>query len=174
MRIDITDLVKKTGKEEHYSVESALKSIKSGESYPIRKIEPFTLTVNNVAGNRLLCTGKTKATLEMRCDRCLTAVEQVVPVRIERTYPIKDGAVTQDEEDPVSGIVEDAIDTDILIEDEIRIGLPVKVLCQPDCKGLCPVCGNNLNEGECGCERTVGSLQMAKALEGIFDELKEV
>lgn len=39
------------------------------------------------------------------------------------------------------------------MEDIIRLNIPVKPLCRPDCKGLCPVCGKDLNLGECECSK---------------------
>ena len=45
--------------------------------------------------------------------------------------------------------------------------------CKEDCKGLCPVCGTNLNEKECGCDRTVADPRMA-AIQDIFKNFKEV
>ena len=41
------------------------------------------------------------------------------------------------------------------------LALPDYVLCDPACKGLCPVCGADLNDGECGCERTVPDPRLA-------------
>ena len=38
------------------------------------------------------------------------------------------------------------------VTNEIRLGIPMKVLCREDCKGLCPKCGHDLNEGPCGCD----------------------
>jgi len=46
---------------------------------------------------------------------------------------------------------EPTIDLDSDIRDEIILGYPIKPLCKPDCKGLCPKCGKNLNEGSCQC-----------------------
>ena len=43
------------------------------------------------------------------------------------------------------------LDTDALLRDDILLELPSKLLCKDSCKGLCPKCGKNLNEGECGC-----------------------
>ena len=44
-------------------------------------------------------------------------------------------------------------DLDPLITEDIFLDLPSKLLCSEDCKGLCPVCGKNRNEGDCGCEK---------------------
>ena len=45
------------------------------------------------------------------------------------------------------------IELDPLVEEQIALALPPYPVCQDGCKGLCPVCGANLNEGECGCDR---------------------
>lgn len=44
------------------------------------------------------------------------------------------------------------LDTDALLRDDILLELPSKFLCKESCKGLCPKCGKNLNEGDCGCD----------------------
>ena len=66
-----------------------------------------------------------------------------------------------------------SIDTDALLRNEISLNWPVKILCREDCKGLCPVCGRNLNEGDCGCDTFVPDPRMA-ALKDIFERSKEV
>ncbi len=43
------------------------------------------------------------------------------------------------------------IDLDSAIAEEIILDLPVKPLCKPDCLGLCPNCGSDLNQEKCGC-----------------------
>ena len=44
------------------------------------------------------------------------------------------------------------LDLDELIRTDILLELPTKFLCKEDCKGLCPTCGKNLNEGACDCQ----------------------
>ena len=44
------------------------------------------------------------------------------------------------------------MDLDELIRTDILLELPTKFLCKEDCKGLCPTCGKNLNEGACNCQ----------------------
>ena len=65
------------------------------------------------------------------------------------------------------------LDVDTLINNEILINMPVKVLCKEECKGICPVCGGNLNEKECGCDTFVPDPRMA-AIKDIFNANKEV
>jgi uncharacterized protein len=48
----------------------------------------------------------------------------------------------------------DEIDLDQLMKEQFQLSLPMKPLCSDDCKGLCPVCGKNLNRDTCTCSRT--------------------
>lgn len=60
-----------------------------------------------------------------------------------------------DEEDFEDYIVieGDELDLDELIYSDIILLTPTKFLCKEDCKGLCPTCGKNLNEGDCACAK---------------------
>ena len=170
MQIDLTGICKKPGAVKTVSVTSELRSVEAGVPCTVKQFSPFDLTITNMAGSRLSVTGKTEATVLMNCDRCLNEVERTLHLRIERTYPIFEETVVPDEEDPVGGITDNILYPDELLQDELLLSLPSKVLCKENCKGLCPVCGADLNNGDCGCVKTTGSLQMAKALENIrFD-----
>ena len=45
------------------------------------------------------------------------------------------------------------VDTDEILLAQVALEMPSKNLCRPDCKGLCPKCGADLNEGDCGCPK---------------------
>ncbi len=47
----------------------------------------------------------------------------------------------------------DQLDLDELVLSDILLSLPTKILCNEDCKGLCPVCGKDLNIGNCECKK---------------------
>jgi uncharacterized protein len=55
------------------------------------------------------------------------------------------------EDDDMYPIVDDRVDLGPLVRDAIVLELPMAPLCRDDCAGLCPVCGANRNEGDCGC-----------------------
>ncbi|KXL51792.1 hypothetical protein CLNEO_28590 [Anaerotignum neopropionicum] len=92
---------------------------------------------------------KGKTEVNLRCDRCLA------PVRKELCFEIKERFAHtgrgNEETETFSG---DQIDLTDFVKRSIISSLPMKILCSEDCKGLCPVCGKNLNEGECGCDTT--------------------
>ena len=65
------------------------------------------------------------------------------------------------------------LDVDTLVYDEVLIELPYQVLCSEDCKGLCKVCGQDLNSGSCQCDQQVLDPRMA-VIRDIFNNFKEV
>lgn len=71
------------------------------------------------------------------CSRCLSEFD--IPFEKNMNFIYK-----------LSG--EYTIDLDDKIKDEIILDYPMKMLCKPDCQGLCPQCGKNLNEGPCCCK----------------------
>lgn len=82
------------------------------------------------------------------CDRCLANISRKFVLPFCQVF-YKDGA--GDGEYFYSGSKLDATKS---VNDEIVLGLPSGLLCKPDCKGLCPKCGTNLNEAQCDCDKT--------------------
>ena len=65
------------------------------------------------------------------------------------------------------------LDVEQLLYNEILVGWPMKVLCSEDCKGICSVCGQNLNEGSCDCEDTSLDPRMS-VIRDLYKNFKEV
>jgi len=66
-----------------------------------------------------------------------------------------EGELEVDDDDLSTAYYEgDAIDLDQLIREQLYLALPMKPLCTETCRGLCPLCGINLNRSACACERT--------------------
>lgn len=87
--------------------------------------------------------------LRMTCARCLKELEQKNHYHFEHIL-VRELANNNDDYIVAEGDVVDMSETaltDILLE------LPSKVLCSEDCKGLCPVCGADLNVSDCSCEQ---------------------
>ena len=75
---------------------------------------------------------------------------------------------TPEAADEMSFVTGYELDTDALVGNEILINWPMKVLCHEDCKGICTVCGKDLNDGECGCDTFVPDPRMA-VIKDIFN-----
>ena len=86
--------------------------------------------------------GKIKCRRSFICDRCLTQSTQ------DQVYEF-------DEELEIEEIEDNIADLNQIVRDTIIASQPIKNLCREDCKGLCSICGKNLNEGDCNCDRFV-------------------
>ncbi|MGG1311253.1 MULTISPECIES: YceD family protein [Cohnella] len=101
-------------------------------------------------------SGHLACKLQLACSRCLEPIEYDCQVSFQETFKIVPKEVAergeQDDEDfvPIHG---ERLDLRPYVEEELLLHLPYALLCREDCKGLCPECGQNLNRGECGCNR---------------------
>jgi len=113
-------------------------------------------------GKEVLVKGSFKTKIQLVCSRCLKEFPYNLTTKVEETYlwnapiqrVISSGDVIKLQEDDFKFILEkESLFLDPLVEENIRLSLPVKPLCRPDCKGLCPVCGHDLNLGPCECSK---------------------
>ncbi|MCH3968424.1 MAG: DUF177 domain-containing protein [Atopobiaceae bacterium] len=115
----------------------------------------YDLMLTN-AGEGILVTGLLTAHVEGTCDRCLEAACFDVAGEVDEYYLYEAPAEEDqgdDEDDVDFSLVldDDTIDLTDALTSALLMETPFVVLCTPDCKGLCPTCGANLNEGDCGC-----------------------
>jgi uncharacterized protein len=102
--------------------------------------------------------GRTETTLEVPCSRCVEPM--VVPVDTSfdlryqpHTTNTGEGEQEIEEDDLTTAFYQhDEIDLEQLMREQFYLALPMKPLCTPDCRGLCPTCGTNLNRGGCDCK----------------------
>ena len=92
--------------------------------------------------------GKVTAVLDAPCARCLEPVREAFSVDVEYSV-IRDGEESEEDALIAEG---EKIDLGSLAEEILFTNLPLRLLCREDCKGLCPICGKNLNEEPCRCE----------------------
>ncbi|HEX3795779.1 MAG TPA: DUF177 domain-containing protein [Acidimicrobiales bacterium] len=90
--------------------------------------------------------GTVDAPWEGICRRCTLPVAGWLHLNVHERFGV--GAGDEDEMYPVT---DDTIDLGPMVRDSIVLELPMAPLCREDCKGLCPQCGADRNEGECGC-----------------------
>jgi uncharacterized protein len=95
----------------------------------------------------VLVTGTLHATLAGECGRCLDPVRGELRVEIVELFAYP-GSLTEEttEQDEVDRIVDDLIDVEPVVRDTVVLGLPITPLCRPDCAGLCPTCGQRLDD----------------------------
>jgi uncharacterized protein len=102
----------------------------------------------------LLLQGSFSGETTLECVRCLSAFEQGLVWEMTELYAFDSRSVT----DSGLFIPDDAhLDLQELIREYALLEFPIKPVCKPDCKGLCTVCGENLNERDCGHRPEQGS-----------------
>lgn len=143
------------------------------ETYPIVSKAPCRMTFSNIGTSKALIEGKTEITFQMFCSRCLKPVEETINLDFSREVFSPDAVNAENDEDIEDFMEGYECNIENLINNEIIINMPMKVLCKPDCKGICKQCGADLNEGECGCDTFVPDPRMA-AIKDIFNANKEV
>lgn len=149
MRIPISQILGRNGTSQNFTVSE---QIEDTTGYPgvVVFLEPVKIEgiLTNVDDNIVLdAIGETEA--ELPCSRCLAPVKVKVNFKLNEEF-IHTG-VLNEEAETFSG---DQLDLSEVVKRNILSTLPMKVVCREDCKGLCPVCGKDLNEGDCGCNRT--------------------
>lgn len=103
------------------------------------------VTLESVAGG-VSVAGSLCAPWVGECRRCLEPASGTLRIQVLEHYTEGgDGSDTYP-------LVDDVVDLEPMIHDAILLELPLAPLCRTDCRGLCPRCGANLNEEDCGCE----------------------
>ncbi len=104
--------------------------------------------VTNHSGLVLL-DGVVEPNLTVACARCGADINYNEPILLNAK--ITDKLANEDEDEFI--IMQDfAIDIEEIVRTALILELPTRYLCDEDCKGICPKCGKNLNEGDCGCD----------------------
>lgn len=172
MLINLSDVLSEQHKSVDVTVMPDLESVrlKSG-AYPVIRKEPVHVAVTHLKGKELEIRTDTKLTILIPCDRCLKDVEYEFPLHIRRYVDLGCSDAELKEGFDESGFIDGYhLDVDDMLFHEILAGWPTKVLCREDCKGICSMCGRNLNEGDCGCEDTGSDPRMAVVRE-LFENL---
>lgn len=87
-----------------------------------------------------------------QCAKCAKQICKKLDVPVEHYLTAQ--LNNEDNDDYI--LVEDMVlDLNELVSEDIFLSLPSRFLCKPDCKGLCPICGKDLNEGKCACKKEI-------------------
>lgn len=116
-------------------------------------------------GTDYIVDGKVKTVLNLNCDLCLSAFETKLDFDLNEVF-----SETPDSDEEIWELSDKTIDLKPAVIANIILNMPMQVLCSDDCKGLCPKCGQNLNDGDCGCDRGYVNPQFEKLLNLFNDD----
>ncbi len=102
---------------------------------------------------KIQAEGTVKTGIQRPCDRCLSPVEFLIEAPFKEIY--FSAGTTQDNflQDEWISFKNEVIDIEPEVVKSLIMALPMKVLCDENCHGLCLSCGKNLNTGKCGCSQ---------------------
>lgn len=108
-------------------------------------------------GSKYRLVGRIDANLRVDCGRCLEPFQMAVGIDVDLLYlPFSDNSGESDfriEESDLRAAYyrDEEIDLGQLVTEQLRLALPMKLLCRDECQGLCSVCGGNRNQHLCQC-----------------------
>jgi uncharacterized protein len=180
MRVKVEEIREK-GLELEEAVPAAFLNEALAQAPGFKLKRPGTLKARfDKVSDEVLVKASLDCELETPCKRCVEAVALPMVVAFSLALvpenKLDDGADDEGEDDgggqragtfafddadhePFDG---KRIEMDPFVREQLLLALPVSVLCREDCKGLCMICGNNLNERECGCERKPVDVRLLK------------
>ena len=151
MRLNLRDIIHQPGASVPFSFQLELSELDFFGSKPFAHPVEVPGQVRNQAG-ALVLEGEAHTTLEVVCDRCLKpfSEELVLPVEHLLAETLED-----EENDDILLLDGGELDLEEVFTTDLVLAMEPKHVCSEECKGLCPKCGANLNDGPCQCRAEV-------------------
>lgn len=142
--------------QQNFSFEGTLE-LPESETGPLSSDIKVNAVVTSM-GSRYLLAADLECNIHGKCDRCLEDSVSKVCMEFEIVFQREEDVKAVSEQDEgdfvlLSGNEEYCYDISQRVKESVLLNLPMKMLCKEDCKGICPICGANLNIEDCGCER---------------------
>jgi uncharacterized protein len=135
-------------------------------------VEPVTADfVLTHIGRDLRLVGKINTTVCYTCSRCVGEFSKALSAGFDLQYLPQPKSTGTEEielryEDMEVGFYDGvSLDVDLVVLEQIELALPMKFVCREDCRGLCPICGADLNQAACRCAEREPDSRMAALLD---------
>ena len=151
MLLNLAPILHEPGGIVPFSFTMDFSDLELGGIYPVTDPVVIAGQVRNEAGV-LILTADLKTTLRCVCDRCAVAYTENYDRQVEAIL-VSELAHQENEDDWTFLLQGSDADLEDIMNTAFILNLDSKMLCSPDCKGLCGSCGKNLNEGACDCRK---------------------
>ena len=151
MQLVLTEIMDRPGQSVPFSTDVDLSDLLYGTTYPVTEPVRAEGTVRNTAGV-LVMKGTIRTCIHGTCDRCAGDFEQQKEFPLDVVL-VRELANEENEDEWVFPLEGDAADLEEIVRTVFVLNMDSKMLCKPDCKGICCRCGKNLNDGPCGCQK---------------------
>ena len=153
MLLGLSKIIDCPGQSVSFETSVDLSDLQFGTCEPVRDPVLASGVVRNTAGV-LMMKGSIQTRLYGVCDRCASEFERDVELPIDVVL-VTELANEDNEDEWVFPLEGDSADLEEIVRTVFVLNLDSKLLCEPDCKGLCCQCGKNLNEGPCNCQKEI-------------------
>ena len=151
MLLGLSKIIDCPGQSVSFSTSVDLSDLQFGTCEPVRDPVMASGIVRNTAGV-LMMKGSIQTRLYGVCDRCASDFERDIEIPID-VILVTELADEDNEDEWVFPLEGDSADLDDIVRTVFVLNMDSKLLCEPDCKGLCCKCGKNLNHGPCNCQK---------------------
>ena len=152
MKLKLTDIIGVPGASLRFDYNMDLSDLEINFVKPFANPVHVTGEVRNIAGV-LELSADAGTVMVFNCDRCAERTEREECFEIDAVL-VEELENPEDIDNADMIVIENAeVDVDAVVRDAIILESDMQFLCSDDCKGLCPRCGKNLNEGPCSCEK---------------------
>ena len=151
MLLGLSKIIDCPGASLPFSTSVDLSDLRYGLSYPVSEPVLAEGTVRNTAGV-LVMQGSLHTMIHGICDRCAGEFDRKIEFPIDVVL-VTELASEENEDERVFPLEGDSADLDDIVRTVFVLNLDSKLLCREGCKGLCPRCGKNLNDGPCNCRK---------------------
>ena len=151
MLLGLSKIIDCPGQSVSFSTSVDLSDLQFGTCEPVRDPVMASGVVRNTAGV-LMMKGSIQTRLYGVCDRCASEFERDIEFPIDVVL-VTELANEDNEDEWVFPLEGDSADLEEIVRTVFVLNMDSKLLCEPDCKGLCCQCGKNLNHGPCNCQK---------------------
>ena len=151
MLLDLSKIIACPGASVSFSTSLDLSDLRYGNCYPVSEPVQAEGSVRNTAGV-LVVTGKIYTTIHGVCDRCASDFTSNVEFPLDVVL-VTELSNEENEDEWVFPLEGDSADLEDIVRTVFVLNMDSKLLCKPDCKGLCCRCGKNLNKEVCSCQK---------------------
>lgn len=149
MLFELKSVFQNEGEEKQVNYKLDIADIDIDGVFPFRTPIDVTATAKNRASLVSLSI-RVCFSYSRSCDRCSTDFTREMDMLFEHKLA---QTLVDDGNDDYIETPDFKLELDDIVISDILLSLPQKNLCKDDCKGLCQICGKNLNEGDCSCDK---------------------
>lgn len=162
MKINISDLIYERCDEISVDTKVDIESIRRGGEI-IQLTEPVSVKGNLYRVEQsILFSGSLNTTIQTECCRCLDEVVSDISISFDEIVKVEN---EEEAQDIIADVEKECISLEGFVERLLILKLPMRFLCDIDCKGLCSQCGTNLNNSQCSCDREDIDIRLVKLKE---------